>query len=62
MSKNLPIPAVATMSSLELVEVINSLREDGRPELRHDNFMTKIENHPGIASPKFLGHVEISAA
>lgn len=42
-----------TMSSVELVEVINSLRGEGRAELRHDNFMVKIENHPGIDSPKF---------
>jgi hypothetical protein len=49
-----------TMSSLELVEIINSLRDKGKPELRHDNFMVKIENHPGITSPKFLGYVEIS--
>ena len=46
---------VPTMTSLELVEVINSSREEGKAELRHDNFMTKIEKHPGIDSPKFLG-------
>lgn len=51
---------IATISSIELVELINSLRPDGKAELRHDNFMVKIENHPGIASPKFLGHVEVS--
>lgn len=50
MTKTLP-----TMSSVELVEVINSMREPGRAELRHDNFLTKIEKHPGIDSPKFLG-------
>lgn len=44
-----------TMSSLELVEYINELREEGKPELRHDNFVAKIEKHPGIQSPKFLG-------
>jgi hypothetical protein len=44
-----------TMSSVELVDVINSMREPGRAELRHDNFMAKIEAHPGIQSPKFLG-------
>jgi len=48
-----------TMSSVELVDVINSMREPGSAELRHDNFMAKIEKHPGIASPKFLGHVEV---
>ena len=44
-----------TISSVELVEIINSLRPDDAKELRHDNFMTKIEKHPGIDSPKFLG-------
>jgi len=47
------------MSSLELVDIINSLRPEGTPEIRHDNLMRKIENHPGIASPQFLGHVQI---
>lgn len=51
--------ATTTMSSVELVEVINELREDGKAELRHDNFMAKIESHPGITSPKFLGHIEV---
>lgn len=46
---------IATMSSVELVEIINSMRPEGSAELRHDNFMVKIENHPGIQSPKFLG-------
>lgn len=46
---------VKTMSSLELVEVINELREEGKAELRHDNFMVKIEKHPGIDAPRFLG-------
>jgi len=57
--------AVPTMSSLELVDLIN---EDRKAEaagadytvLRHDNFMAKIEAHPGIMSPKFLGHIEIA--
>ena len=50
----------ATMSSLELVEIINSLRGEDRAELRHDNFMKKIESHPGIDSPKFLGQYKDS--
>lgn len=37
----------ATMSSLELVDFININRQHGDPELRHDNFMTKV--------PKVLG-------
>lgn len=35
------------MSSLEMVEFINSQRKEGGPELRHDNFMAKV--------PKVLG-------
>jgi len=46
---------VQTMSSVELVEIINELRPEGAAELRHDNFVTKIEKHPGIDAPKFLG-------
>lgn len=47
------------MSSIELVDLINSARPPSQAKLRHDNFLVKIENHPGITSPKFLGHVEI---
>jgi len=36
------------------VEVINSLRGPGKAELRHDNFMAKVRNHPGIAQQNFL--------
>ena len=36
-----------TMTSLELVEFINSQRKEGEAELRHDNFMAK--------APKVLG-------
>jgi len=46
-----------TMSSLELVDVINEVRKaNGKSKLRHDNLIKKIESHPGITSPKFLGH------
>lgn len=44
-----------TISSVELVEIINSMRPEGSAELRHDHFMVKIEKHPGIQSPDFLG-------
>ena len=44
-----------TISSVELVEIINSMRPEGSAELRHDNFMAKIKDHPGIQSPDFLG-------
>jgi hypothetical protein len=57
---------IATMSSLEIVEVINEERKADAEAvgtryvpLRHDNFLAKIEAHPGIMSPKFLGHIEI---
>lgn len=53
---------VATMSSLEIVDVINEERKSDAEAvgtrfiaLRHDNFLVKIEKHPGIDSPKFLG-------
>lgn len=32
-----------TMSSLEMVEFINSQRKEGEAELRHDNFMAKVQ-------------------
>lgn len=51
--------AVPTMSSLELVDIINSMRPEGSAELLHKNLLAKIENHPGITSAKFLAHVEI---
>lgn len=43
-----------TMSSVELVEVINDDREPGSAVLLHKNFLAKIERHPGIDSAKFL--------
>jgi len=59
--------AVATMSSLEIVDVINEERKADAEAvgtrfvaLRHDNFLVKIEKHPGIDSPKFLGHIEVA--
>ncbi len=47
-----------TMTSLELVELINSQRVSGQPELRHDNFMAKVPKVLGSAAPKFLGTVQ----
>lgn len=46
---------VKTMSSMEIVELINNHRAEGRKQVRHDNFMVKIQSHPAINSPKFLG-------
>lgn len=46
----------ATMSSLEMVDFINSTREEGQSELRHDHFMVKVPSVLGEkAAPKFLG-------
>lgn len=57
-----PAKTVVTMSSLEIVNVINEERKADAGAvgtryvaLRHDNFLVKIEKHPGIQSPKFLG-------
>ena len=45
-----------TMSSVELVEYINSLRDEGEPEVRHDNLMAKVPKVLGEShAPKFLG-------
>lgn len=49
-----------TMSSVELVDVINAMREDDRAELLHKNFMVKIESHPAIDSAKFLAQYKDS--
>ena len=43
------------MSSVEIVEVINAMRAPGKAELRHDNFMVKVEGHPGITHLNFQG-------
>lgn len=45
-----------TMTSLEMVEFINSQRKDGEAELRHDHFMVKVPKVLGEeVAPKFLG-------
>lgn len=47
---------VPTMSSIDMVAYINATREAGSPEVRHDNFMTKVPKVLGEkAAPKFLG-------
>lgn len=53
-SRNGPAEAV-TMTSLELVEFINSQRAEGESDLRHDHFMAKVPKVLGEAAPKFLG-------
>ena len=44
-----------TMTSLELVDYINSQRGEGEAELRHDHFMAKVPKVLGEAAPKFSG-------
>lgn len=58
MSENSLTPNLVTMTSLELVEFINSQRKEGESELRHDNFMAKVPKVLGNAAPKFLGTVQ----
>lgn len=47
MTSLIPTVNTVTMTSLELVDYINSQRGEGEPELRHDHFMAKV--------PKVLG-------
>lgn len=52
------LSAATTMTSVELVTLINKVRKEENPEsatLRHDNFLVKIEKVLGDSSPKFLG-------
>jgi len=45
-----------TMSSVELVKIINEMRDTAKVELRHDHFMTKVLKVLGEDSaPKFRG-------
>ncbi|MHC8408319.1 Rha family transcriptional regulator [Pseudomonas sp. TMB3-21] len=44
-----------SMTSIELVDFINSTKEEGQPELRHDHFMAKVPRVIGKAAPNFLG-------
>jgi hypothetical protein len=48
------------MCSVDIVDVINEERGERAAVMRHDNFLTKIEKHPGIDSPKFLGQYKDS--
>jgi hypothetical protein len=49
----LPANPTVTMTSLELVDFINSTRKDGESVLRHDHFMAKVSKVLGEAAPKF---------
>ncbi|WP_315534027.1 phage antirepressor KilAC domain-containing protein [Delftia acidovorans] len=51
-----PGSTLVTMTSLELVDFINSQRKEGEAELRHDHFMAKVPKVLGVeAAPEFLG-------
>lgn len=50
--------ATKTMTSLELVALINSERKEGKAQMRHTHFITKLEKHPGIDSAKFLAQYQ----
>lgn len=47
------ISTVPTMTSLELVKIINELREDGQAELRHTDFTAKVRKVLGEEGAKF---------
>ena len=49
----LPTKPTVTMTSLELVDFINSTRKNGESVLRHDNFMAKVPKVLGEAALKF---------
>jgi hypothetical protein len=40
---------------VEIVDVINAMRTTGKPILRHDNFMARIDGHPGIDHLRYKG-------
>lgn len=42
-----------TMSSVEIVKMINELREDGQAELRHNDFTEKVRKVIGLEAAKF---------
>lgn len=59
--KNTPIQvAGATMTSVDLVAIINDLREKGRAVLEHSDFLKKIEKVLGGGDPARRGGVMIS--
>jgi hypothetical protein len=44
---------VRTASSLELVELLNTLRDKNEPRLRHDHFVTKVARVLGDRAGRF---------
>lgn len=56
MTSLIPTVNTVTMTSLELVDYINSQRGEGDAALRHDHFMAKVPKVLGeIAAPNFRG-------
>lgn len=45
--------ATHTLPSIELVDLINGMREPGRTVLRHDNFMVKLAPPPELSLLNF---------
>jgi len=57
----IPGGAAVTMTSLELVDFINSQRAEGESELRHDHFMAKVPQVLGeTVAPNFRGYYKAS--
>lgn len=58
---SLSIQTQQTMSSIEIVKIINDMREEGAAELRHDNFMAKVITVLGSeVALKFQGYYKAS--
>jgi len=53
MKKLKKLDSAVTMSSLEIVKIINDAREDGRAELAHSDFMKKVVKVLGEDAGKF---------
>lgn len=52
--KNIINVDALTMTSLEIVDVINLMRKDGKAELRHDTFLVKVKKVLGDTHQNFL--------
>ncbi|MDD2863932.1 MAG: phage antirepressor KilAC domain-containing protein [Methylococcales bacterium] len=58
---NLSIQNQQTMSSVEIVKIINDMREEGAAELRHDNFTAKVVTVLGsVVALNFQGYYKAS--
>lgn len=57
---NLTIGTERTMSSLEIVALINNIRKEDEAELRHSDFLTKVPEVLGLdESGKFRSHTKV---